>query len=1112
MNTIKTRYWHLMLFILLGWIISPTVNAKNPIPKNKKAADVITTMGDAFPFQMNGMVEDILSNDKINGTAVSYNNNVNVEQVGNWPTGIYINTAGKVVVVAGTVMPRVPLEYKVTSIADPSVSSTAKIIFYDVTNKFANHDFYIWNEVDSYCYTSNTNEVTATLHMVYIGSTPKTLASATSTGEKFRINTTGYNTVSTDWTYRTGFSYYQFLSNSVTLQPFEEITYKYKIASTSSSADIKLSAVRFGIMDDREVSAAPGEALDNFSTIRIYKLDSAPGNKNKSASLDHNITALNVSGLSASEANNYVFYDSNNNVIPATTVFPNNATGTYVFYYAKINGAGCIGAKSKLTLTVSSSSVNAGKINIDNISGLEEKNICAGSTVQIFNETHAGSTTTTTYSWEMSEDEGNTWQTLSSNPDNSANYSYTSDGLIKYSHIKVTSITKTVWLKRKTYNNLNHNQFNYSNIVKINVENNIISYPGDVKSYSAALNGSLAVPAITASIPGSSVKIYDNNNHEITGNIPTDTKGTFTYTVLATAPSSCVTTDQFEVQVYDIIDCSTKTKRIYASKSIPWTSGASKTFFADDSQVKTINDTTGTYLYNNAGYASLSGGVVLLGIGTVGIDLFFTKPDGTLYTPEELKGKKVTLKLGEQYSGVKVAGGLSVIGRKTTATTANNISIGLTGNTSSVGMTVGVKGGVLDLLKGDNVFTFSFTPKTIRGEDVAFNGIRVQLGSLLAVADLASVFYAYIEEEEIATPGLCAQEEIRVTPYLYHIDDDTKTPLYPETQSDIDGNTYNVENENIVLNNFAQDITWGNRTEVLNVASALSSVVHPYYAVDNDYNTYALFNSTVGVLNQQFLQVQLRQRAEPGDQVRLVLSYPNINLINLKLLQLGNFKLVYYLGDAEVGQDKLEQFRVLDIGLFNFGNHKRAVLTKPVKVPFDRIEIRQFQTINVNIGDGLHIYDVRIQPQMLFEGQIDPKQITTICAAQPLAIQKPSLCTEFEVSFAKIKQWGIQLSDEDGNPLFETGTTNPIKSILEIEDIPNTTLAFRNQTTNANGTFTDNFNLTQLYKQYENEGVLLLKIQAKRQGCPYGEPEYLKVRLKNCIGAVTNPTIRVLSK
>lgn len=1085
----------------------------------------IQANGDASLFNANGMELDIVANDRINVTehviVGGPNANATIEKVGVWPTGIYLSQTGQVIVVAGTIMPRKPLQYRIKN-TNSNETSTAQIILYDASNKLSdttnNAAFYLWNEVDATCYTSNAKERTFTLHIVNIGNTTQTIVANNVSGYKFRINATGVNydnnnTFDPAWDNPTGYWYYKALKSNTVINSFQEITFKYTkdtvLPFTDTDTKVKLTSIRYGNMSANEIAGTPGNVI-NFTSLDEIKVDKipSPGDKTKDAYLGHNWTAQSVSGITDTNISKYKFYKLENSIyteILPNTPFPNASTGSTTYHYSQISSRGCEGPKSSLTVIVNSTTVKGGTV-----SATSNNIFCPGANIlQINNVIHGDADNVTnldlvSYSWEISTDNGINWQPLNDSSTD-ATYSYLGTAPLREGII-INNITNSILIRRKTtsYYSGTNNQYAYSNIINAHVQINSISFSNNVKSFSASKGSTFTLPTVTTTVPNSTIEYYDHLGAVITGTTEVlNTKGSFDYTVKAISPLGCEVTENFQVNVYDVADCTSTKVRTYANKAITWTSGASKTFYGDHA----VNN-------NNAGYATLSGGVVLLGIGTVGIDLYFVKSDGvTLYTPAELAGKRVTLKLGEQYSGLKLAGGLSAVARSTTATNSNDITLV---NSTNKGKTYGVKGGVLDLLKGDNTFMFSFIPKKVNGEDAEFNGVRIQLGSLLGVADLGTVFYAYIEDDVPAILGNCTQDTKTVTPYLYTITDSTPnnqtgTPpeLYPATQKDINGNVNSVINKNITLNSFTEDITWGNRSEVLNVASSLSSIVYPYFAVDNDYNSYALFNSTVGVLNQQFLQVQLKQKAQPGDQIRLILNYPNINLINLSLLQLGNFKLVYYLGDAQVGEDNLEQFRVMDIGLFNFGNNKKAVLTKPITVPFDRVELRQFQTINVNIGDGLRIYDIRIQPQMMFDGQSDPKQVTKICAAEPIGVQKPDYCTTYVVSLAKVLTWGDDLTDESGMPLYEIGTTTPIKSILAAADIPNSTLVLSNHFANANHTFTDYYDFSRLYSSDENNGILLLKIQAVRQGCNYGEPEYLRIRMQNCNDGLINPTIRV---
>ncbi|MFV0173697.1 hypothetical protein OBK14_05200 [Empedobacter falsenii] len=765
---------------------------------------------------------------------------------------------------------------------------------------------------------------------------------------------------------------------------------------------------------------------------------------------------------------------------------------------------------------------NPGSIRVEN------PDFCYNSTVKVVQEMKADGPSPRyflsglKYSWEISFDNGASWKNsdemLGVEPpkdDNSdASSSTGSIGSItvdKGNSISIENVTKPMLIRRKS-NVYRSNTTDGGSIGRFNSyttpvlvtpsEENTITLPDNINAFAAEQGTSFTFPTVSTKFP-STITIYDSEGKEVGNKISNLKKGDYSFTIKATttaeAPmAGCETFTSIQLIVYDLKDCYIVKKKIFATDVRRWSSGLSGV----TNKEKAVNG-------NRADYATITGGVVLLGIGTVGVDLYFTKlsdpndPNSkrVLYTAEELKGKKVIIKLGEQYSGLKLAGGLSVIGRYTKATDPNDIGIGI-GN-SSVGKTFGVKGGVLDLLKGDNVFEFSFIPSDSKGS-VGYNGVRIQLGSLLGVADLATVFYAYIEEEEeITSPNYKPQGDVIVNP--------PESLVYPTEQRDVDGTKLTgIKNKDIKLNEFTNDVTWGNRSEVLNVASGLSSVVHPYYAVDDNYDSYTLFNATAGVLNKQFLRTHLRQPARPGDQVQVTLAYPNINVLNLSLLQLGNFKIVYYLGDTKVGEENMEKFRILDIGLFNFKNKRRAVISKPITIPFDSFEIQQFNTVNVNLGDGLHVHDIRIAPMMLFEGQEDSKEVTKICAADFLAIKSPDFCTEYEISFAKVVEFGgtytIPDKDEDPDndlPLLDKDG-NPIKEILKVEDIPNSNLKYSHS-----GAGVMYYNIDRLYTEYENEGIILVKVQTKRQGENYGNPQYLRVKLENCNEALVNPVINL---
>ncbi|MFV0195141.1 hypothetical protein OBJ93_06610 [Empedobacter falsenii] len=803
------------------------------------------------------------------------------------------------------------------------------------------------------------------------------------------------------------------------------------------------------------------------------------------------------------------------------TIAPNTPKPTTAIFYTLCNMTGLCEDVQVTFLGSESpySDWDPGSIRVEN------PDLCYNSSVKIVEENAGGGDITVyssagrRYSWEISFDNGASWKNsdemLGTPPPTDNDKEDGTIGSIGSiivdgkKSITINNATKPFYVRRKAsiyrlYLPAKRFESYTTPVLVTPSEENRIELPNDVNAFAVEQGKEFTFPTVSTKF-SSTITIYDSEGNEVGNKISDLKKGEYTYTIQATTTTGapvegCVTSVAIQLIVYDLKDCDIVKKKIFATDVRDWTSGASGV----EGEEKAVNG-------NRADYAEINGGVVILGIGTVGVDLYFTKlsdPNDpkskrVLYTAEELKGKKVTIKLGEQYSGLKLAGGLSAVGRHTKATNPEDIGIGI-GN-SNVGTSFGVKGGVLDLLKGDNVFQFSFIPAETNGKHVGYNGVRIQLGSLLAVADLATVFYAYIEEEEeITSPDYKPLGDIIVNP--------PESLVYPTEQRDVDGNKLTgIKNKDIKLNEFTNDVTWGNRSEVLNIASGLSSVVHPYYAVDDNYDSYTLFNATAGVLNQQFLRTHLRQPARPGDQVQITLAYPNINVLNLSLLQLGNFKIVYYLGDTKVGEENMEKFRVLDIGLFNFKNKRRAVISKPITIPFDSFEIQQFSTVSVNLGDGMHVHHIRIAPMMLFEGQEDPKEVTKICAADFLAIQSPDFCTEYEISIAKVVKFGgtYTIPDNDEDPTNDLPLLDkdgkPIKEILEIEDIPNSQLTYSH--TGAKVMY---YTIDRLYTEYEtDEGIILVKDQTKRQGQNYGNPQYLRVKLENCNEALVNPVIRL---
>ena len=789
-----------------------------------------------------------------------------------------------------------------------------------------------------------------------------------------------------------------------------------------------------------------------------------------------------------------------------------------------------------------------GEISFEQNSDVLSKYVCYNGSFKMYNRTPATSKITAAnvdYKYQFSNDGGLTWQFIKGYSATNNNKTIIDVSIPKpdgdnstdivhdkgeYDIIEFINVTSDFLIRRYSFNAGQQNLYSWTEPIEVKVAQNTLQFANGVNSFSIVKGTPFYLPQVTTTYK-SDLKYFRINPDSGVLTEITDTQSpisltlpegveskTYEFLVQATTTNTggnnnsnissalgCETSEIFKVIVYDPTKCNIYTKRTFATHVKSWTSGLSGVANPEQAIPELINN---EYRINRANAATLTGGVVLLGIGTVGVDLYFTDGNGNL---ANLKNKKVVIKLGEQYSGLKVAGGLSVRAIKTDRA-LNNLSIA----PNLVGATKGVKGGVLDALKGDNVFEYSFIPSTTSGSPVEFNGVRIQLGSLIGVADLASVFYAYIEEEETITNNddYCTliNSDIIVSP--------PSSLQYPDNQRDVDASyvksgSDKIENQNIKLNRSAEDAFWGNYSEVLNVASSLSSVVFPYYSIDDDYDSYTLFNATAGVLNMQFLRAKLRQAARPGDQVQITLAYPNINVLNLSLLQLGNFKIVYYNKGAKVGEEFLEKFRVLDIGLFNFKDKRRAILSRPVNFIYDEVELQQFNTVSVNLGDGIHIHDIRINPLLAFSTQQDPKDVTEICAAEPIIIEKPDFCTTYKLSLARVSKFGTEnYKNEDGSDFldYKGRKIYPIEEIVDLT--PEELTSFGIDSTVFNSIDLDNelkayFNLelSQLFTGELYDGKMLIKLQAVRKGCDYGEPQYLRVDFNNCNQGIINPVI-----
>ena len=624
------------------------------------------------------------------------------------------------------------------------------------------------------------------------------------------------------------------------------------------------------------------------------------------------------------------------------------------------------------------------------------------------------------YFYYVSYDHGGTWM-LNNQTDNA------------HTSIKITAAEGELWVVRKAVSK-DETLYGYSNIIKINVFKNKITYSSD-NFFSVKKGTTVTLPTVTASMSNlaNSITITDPNNATVPQNYTKtyDTVGNFIYTVKAVADDNTLVCDGYSsitVQVYDELACSETFTRTYAKNT-------TKSILGINDNIEKSSDGD-IFTYSN-----MANVISLLGIGSAFQNLIFEN--------QIAAGKPITVKLGQNYSLLQLAGGITMQ------------PIDQNGNT--LGPLQSIKeGALLDLLAGPNIFEHEFYAKNISGQHIPCYGVRIVLGSLLGAGATVKVYEAYTTTKITENTSCGTSPTIQVT-----------------------GITAPDGISPVKLNSTTQDVLYGVEDIGLGVASALSTVVNPYYAVDDNLDTYCSFVKAAGVANKKRLTVILRKPARPGDQIRVIVGGGGIPLLDLDVV--NSFKIQRYNGSVKVGAVITgSSLRILDLDLFNIftsGDKRKVTIGFATDQPFDRIELTDLSVVTVGLlGDiDKRIFDVSVIPSLTFEGQLAPDETTPLCAASFLQVMKVDSCTDYIISLAH------QVVDADN---FVTGYTEIIDSTLN-KIGESTSRAF--------------FSFKKLYPQYD--GKLYLKVQPTRNGCNYGEPQYMKISLSNCNGAITNPVI-----
>lgn len=986
--------------------------------------------------------------------------NASISTLGVWPTGITLDPAtGEVKIATGAVMPTAPLKYQVCNLI--GACSEATVTFIKLEENIS-----LTGEVSEQCnYDGKINTYTLTIknnsNIPFVASAAETLEIL------FTINhSTGLNYLDDPdpvlttavhqniWNYtRGGLRVANPLSHSFKLVNGTQIPANGSVQLTFKkdwnlfllteefrrSLDIKLSVKDSGGANiDKDTS-------DNSLFISVFKsslADNVP-NLDVKVSQFQIITVGEAAGLGAN-TDGYTFYKIEGGVeveIPSNYLIPTQDKGiNFQFTYK----SECKLFKATVSVPVGIS--NTGSITTSQGVAQNTTNACYGSDFVVYGLTAASTTPVTpiTYSWEVSKDNGATWLSVSSVDEN-----YMINGEISLTLKNLLETTKVRRVVKVTSDNITA----VSNDVTVNVIHNQLTLSNT--NFSIQSGSTITLPTAITTEP--SVVVYkDHLGNVISGNTITyNAVGLYTITVTVTrnATPNCVTTETILINVYDLSSCNETREKVMVTQE-GW--GSVPVLFISgivSYRPNAIDNDLSTH-------STITIPIGLLGLGTTWQNLRF---DHTIS-----KGTPVTVKVGQEYSAVQVGGGVTIQ------------ALDAAGKTIGPLLAAG-DGALLDLLVGDNVFEYSFIPKNSSGAAVDYSGVRIVVGSTVAVANSAKVFGAFYEKKKTIDVN---------NPTCNTIGNVVSGASKP---SDYVGN--------VTLNPLVDDVLWGVEDIGLGVASSLASIVHPYLAVDKDLESFAIFNKSVAALNRQKLTVKFNQVARPGDQVRIIMGGFEVPVLDLSLLT--DIKVQRYLGNLKVGpQINGSQFKVLDLNLLallgSTGNRK-ALIVDAINEPFDRVELTYLSTVQVGLlGDYTYIYDISIKPKLIFDGGngiIDStnsgsgsgsSSATNLCAGDFLRIEKPDPCTSYQVSFANATK------DGDGN-------------ITSFTDISNSSLALVRET--GNMAF---YEFNSLHATHKDN--LYIKIQTYRQGCPYAEPIYLPVNLLNCKDAIVNPVLKLSTK
>ncbi|URC11141.1 gliding motility-associated C-terminal domain-containing protein [Flavobacterium sp. B183] len=420
--------------------------------------------------------------------------------------------------------------------------------------------------------------------------------------------------------------------------------------------------------------------------------------------------------------------------------------------------------------------------------------------------------------------------------------------------------------------------------------------------------------ALTATSNGT-ITWYDQQGNVLPSNNTgvLNTVGVFAYTVVA-SNGTCTVSQTITISVIDPAACDTLQERVYANTQ---SSGTIITGGVTNGPLAADNDPST--------YSTITTGLGLLGIGTTWQNL--------QWPTTIAKGTPVTVKLGLENSLLAVAQSISVVGTKRDGSN----------NPIDIGTLQSVTGSLLNLLPGQNSFEYTFVPSNASGlQD--YDGIRVQLGSVLSVAQNINVYDTYYKRE--VAQITCGQGDI-------------------------------------------EDVFSGVKDLGIGALTATVGVSNPWNIADKDIATYATMFNAVGVLAASELTATFRTPSMVGDSLRIVISKPG-TVLNLNLLT--GFTIQLYSGNIPVGGPIANTSSLLTLKLLS-GDTMAMTIVAPQTQPYDKVVITYGGVATVLDQLRVHSVDRTTNTEVI---GADPDNKITVCPGANLTlVVPPKPCADY---------------------------------------------------------------------------------------------------------------------